>query len=577
MAVRDLNIEFFDEALTPGALRLARAKLDLVASYAGTQFAIEEALGTPSRQTLIDVQRDGAWARWGQENPGLADVLPLEILDAKETLRDPRRFYNPDLLAEAFAILDAALELLSLPFHPARVSLNFFEQPDCPLEITSMIAHAGDRKNNLFYEFFARQIPSLLAGQPHYIGISVNAFSQVLPALTLARLLKLAAGPSVHVGLGGNFFERVADTLAARPDFFAVFADSLATGEGESTVEMLVRALAEGRSLESVPNILYRSPEGSIRRTRWAPPPPMDELGIQDLAGLPMDRYLAPEPVLTIQGGKGCYWALCTFCDSYVGVTPDTKGLDRLVREIRNLRDGYGVRHFQFIDEAISPGRLRLMAERFLAEDLDIEWFCNGRLESRFTPELMQLLFDAGLRMVLWGVETGSPRIFKLIRKGVPEPRRIPLLRGAADAGIWNFAYIFFGFPSETYEEAMQTVELVASNTDIIHSYGRSIFTLGKHAPLYKDAQKLGLVDMYEDREELSTNLHYRDSRGMTDEELANAVAVCTRRCGQAYDYGVWFLLRYREFIHLYLSRYGRDEVAAMRMPGQQVPAEQFF
>ncbi len=578
VAVRDLNIEFFDALLTPEALQLAIGRLKLIEDYTGTQYALEAKLGGVSRQTKIDLQRHRAWLAWNAENPGLASALARGVLDAKETLRDPRRFYNPDYLAEAFSVLDSALELASLPYHPARVSLNSFEQPDCDLDVESLVAFTADPRNNLFAEFFAEQVPGLLAENAHYIGISINAFSQVIPGLTLARMLEEAGGGRVHVGIGGNFFERVSDSLAGLPQFFATFADSVAVGEGERTVETLVRALEAGRPLHEVPNILYfDAAEGVVRTTRSAPPPAMDEVGIQDLEGLPLELYMAPELVLTIQAGKGCYWGRCTFCDSYVGVTPDEKGLDRLVREIRHLRDVYGVRHFQFIDEAISPDRMRQIADRFLDDALDIEWFCNGRLENRFTPGLMQVLHSAGLRMVLWGVETGSRRIFGLIRKGVDFDKRLPLLRGSAAAGVWNFAYIFFGFPSETYDEALETVEMICANTDAIHSYGKSIFTLGKHAPLFKDAAKLGLVDMAENREELSTNLHYRDTRGMADSELARASGICTRLCAEAYDRGVWFLLRYREFIHLYLSRYGLAAVTEMKMPSLKVPTEQYF
>lgn len=576
VAVRDLNIEYFDAMLTPEALQLAIGRLKLIEDYTGTQYALESKLGGATRQTKIDLQRHRAWLAWQSVNPGLAAALPRTILDAKETFRDPRRFYNPDLLAEAFAVLDSALELLSMPYHPARISLNSYDQPDCDFDVASLIEFTADLPNNPFAEFFADCVPGMLAEQPHYIGISINAFSQVIPGLTIARMLKEAGAP--HVGIGGNFFERVADTLSERPHFFEAFADSLAVGEGERTVEYLVQALAAGTSLAEVPNILYYDrDEQVVRVTPTAPPPPMDEVGIQDLAGLPLDLYLAPDLVLTIQAGKGCYWGRCTFCDSYVGVTPDEKGIDRLIREITHLRDTYGVRHYQFIDEAISPDRLRLIADRFMEADLDIEWFCNGRLENRFTPGLMQVLHAAGLRMVLWGVETGSKRIFKLIRKGVDFEKRIPLLRGSADAGVWNFAYIFFGFPSETYDEALETVEMICANTDVIHSYGKSIFTLGKHAPLFRDAAKLGLVDMYENREELSTNLHYRDTRGMSDEELNRASGMCTRLCAQAYDRGVWFLLRYREFIHLYLCHFGRDAVAQMKMPTYKTPTEQYF
>jgi radical SAM superfamily enzyme YgiQ (UPF0313 family) len=106
----------------------------------------------------------------------------------------------------------------------------------------------------------------------------------------------------------------------------------------------------------------------------------MDAIGIQDLAGLPLDKYLSPELVLTIQAGKGCYWGMCSFCGSFWGVTEDEKSLDRLIQEIRHLRDTYGIRHFQLIDEAIRPAMMRAMAQRVIDEKRNITRFSNGRI-----------------------------------------------------------------------------------------------------------------------------------------------------------------------------------------------------
>ncbi len=582
VALRDLNIEYYDHVLTPEYLTAVRDRLVLLDRYVGTQVAVARELGGLPRKLELDVVRHRAYLSWLAEHPDGLEPVIAQVGQAKDTLRDPERFYRPDLLVPALAVLDRALEAMSLLFFPARLALNFFELPGCEMTVDSLIAHATDREINPFHDWFAAQVPSLLEGSPHYVGISINAFSQVLPGLTLAYLLKKAAPEGVHVGIGGNFFVRVREVLAERPAFFETFADSIAFGEGEYTSAVLVEALARGDDPDGVPNLLFaqvgEGGQTAVVRTPDRSPPPMDAVGKQDLAGLPLDRYFTPELVLTIQSSKSCYWARCTFCDSYVAATPDAKSLDILVDEIRHLRDTYGVRHLQFIDEAISPARMRAMAERFIAEKLDVTWFCNGRLESRFTPALLELLFRAGLRMVLWGFETGSPRIFKLIRKGVPFDRRLPILRAASEAGIWNFAYVFFGFPTETWDDAVATIDVICENKDVLHSYGRSVFTLGKHAPLFAEHEKLGLVDVVEDREELSTNLHYRDTRGMQAEQLEEAMKQCTRRCGQAYEYGLWFFLRYRENIHLYVSRFGREWVSDYRLLARQgIPVEQYY
>jgi radical SAM superfamily enzyme YgiQ (UPF0313 family) len=577
-AVRDLNVEFYDEILTPEHLREVRDQLQILGQYTGPEAMLAEILGDATRQTIIEAHRARAVEEFLATQGGLLEEIPKKVLDAKETLRDPRRFYNPDFLVESLATLDAAMQIASLPFHPARMSLNFFEQPDCLLTVESLIVSATDERNNMFRAFYDRQLPSLLAEEADYIGISINAFSQVLPGVTLAYLLKQAAPPGTVIGIGGNFFERVKDTLMDRPRFFEHFCHNLVVGEGEHTVKLLMQAMAEGRSPATVPNLLYLE-DGRVKASFAMSPPQMNTIGSQDLAGLPLDKYLTPELVLTVQAGKGCYWGLCSFCDSFWGVTEDTKSLDRLVNELKFLRDTYGVRHFQFIDEAIRPEYMRAMAERFIAERLDITWFSNGRLELGFTPDLMQLLYGSGLRLVLWGVETGSKRIHEAVKKGVPFEKRLPILRGSAEAGIWNFAYIFFGFPTETREEAQSTIDMICANTDIIQSYGRSVFTLGRHSPLYYQAERDGLLEVYESVEELSANAHYKikSDEGMSDDELNLMLRRCTQACVEAYGHGLWFFLRYREFMHLYVQRFGAASVSDWKLPRLALAERQYF
>lgn len=579
-AVRDLNVEFYDEVLTPGYLRDVKDDLTIMSQYNSPQALLAELLGETSRQTIIDAHRARAIEDFVATQGSLLTELPRRILDAKETFRDPRRFYNPDFLVEAFPVLDSAMQVVSLRYHPARMSLNFYEQADCLLTVESLITMASDERNNMFRDFYQKHLQSLLDEEADYIGISINAFSQVVPGVTLAYMLKQAAPPGTIVGIGGNFFERVKKTLKERPRFFQHFCDTLVIGEGEQTVLMLMRAIQQRKPLSDVPNMLYLDEDGkTVRESTARPVPQMDTIGIQDLEGLPLDKYLTPELVLTIQAGKGCYWGKCSFCDSFWGVTEDTKSLDRLVEEIRFLRDTYGVRHFQFIDEAIRPGYMEAMARRFIAEKLDITWFSNGRLENGFTPELMRLLYRAGLRLVLWGVETGSKRIHDQIKKGVPFERRLPILRGSAEAGIWNFAYIFFGYPTETLEEAQSTIDMLCENTDIFHSYGRSVFTLGRHSPLYSQAEKDGLLEVHESIEELSANAQYRikSDVGMTDEEQQMMMRRCTERCVEAYGHGLWFFLRYREFMHLYVQRFGVEYVSGYKMPRLALAERQYY
>jgi radical SAM superfamily enzyme YgiQ (UPF0313 family) len=563
--IRDLNIEYYDHVLSPVYLQRVRDRLHLDLEYLGTQSSFRLMLDPHSVDAHLDRVRLQAIKRFVDEHGEMLNHLPHLIMDAKETLKDPRRFYNPDMLIEALQVIDLALKAASTPYFPAQLNFNYFEQPGLMMNTNNLIAQVQDRRTNMFIPFYEEVLPDLLATKADYVGISINCFSQLVPGLTLAHMLRKAAPEGLHVGIGGNFFTRVTDALSQRPEFFEAFAHSLCFGEGEDQLLELVQALDRGESLESVPSLLYLD-GGEVRKTRPRKALPMDQIGFQDLKGFPLDKYLTPELILTIRASKGCYWGKCSFCDSFYGVDDDVKSLDRLVEEIRFLRDTYGVRHFQFIDEAMRPAYMRKLAQRFIDEELNITWFCNGRIEKAFTPDLFEVLYAAGLRMVLWGYETGSPRILELINKGVGYQQRFDILRYASDAGIFNFNYLFFGYPTETREEAQMTIDSICQNTDLIHAYGRSVFTLNKQSPLYLEAEKHGILEVIEDVEELSTTLTYKATSGMDDTELRDALKSCTRQCLEAYEYGLWMYLRNRENIHLYLSRFGSEGVKNYRM-----------
>lgn len=565
--LRDLNIEFYDEILSPEYLEVSKQRMLLNYNYLYTKNMLRSLINDRTLEFQIEGKRFIEIEKFLKESRGIFDRIPSMILDAKETLRDPRRFYNPLLLVDAFYTIDKALEMVSLPFYPARLSFNSFEQPDCLLSTESLIEFARNRSANLFYEYFERHVPDLLSCNPDLVAISINSFSQVLPGLTLAAMIREKAPPSCFTSIGGNFFGRVKDALLRRHEFFRTFTQSVSLGEGEKQLLVLVEELMEDRNLGRVPNFLYLDEEKSqVRFTFEQEPERLDNLGIQDLEGLPLEKYLTPEIVACIQSSKGCYWGKCTFCDTDFGVWQDMKSIDRLLQEIRCLKDRYGIRHYEFVDESILPSYMRVMADRFIKENLGIYWFSNARTEASFTKELLDLLHKSGLTMLLWGFESGARRIMELINKGVDIDSRFDILRASAQAGIWNFAYVFFGFPSETREEAMETIQAICDHKDIIHSYGRSVFTLGKHSPLYLEAERYGIIDIIQDMEELSTNLHYISKQGLHDEEVDEMMRSCTQICAEAYDYSLWYYLRYRENIHLYLAKFGLDYVANFKV-----------
>lgn len=582
----DLNLMFYESILSSNHLNYTRELALLRRSHLASKSFFSLATHDSSDQFKVEAAHLLELDRYFEMNKDLLkNEAPLKedpwnaaaslIDEALATMRDPERFYNPMSLVNALIVIDETLRLASLPFFPAKISLNDYRNPLCRLNVSDIAFYTKDRKTNMFIDFYEETIPELFPNPPdkfpqevpEIIAISINAFSQVIPGLTLARMLKERFGDSCHLCIGGNFFGRLKDALMKREEFFQLFCDSLVLGEGEETMVALVQAVQDGSSLETVPRILYWDKEAKVvRDTPDQKRLPLEEIGFLDLEGLPLGRYLTPHLVICIQYSRGCYWGKCTFCDAYYGVQFNKKSLDRFTSEVSYLKNKYGIAHFEFIDECIRPIEMKEIAQRFKEENLNIHWFTNARTELQFTPDVFDSLREGGLTMLLWGIESGSRRIMQLIQKGVGLPDRLKILENAKNAGLWNFAYIFFGFPSETKEEAMETIQMICNNTNIIHSYGRSIFTLGKHSPLRKSAKRFGIVDLVEDDQALSTNLFYKVTSGMNQEEVENIAKACTTICYEAYNSPLWMYLRNRENLHLYLAKHGADFVANFKL-----------
>lgn len=567
VVLRDLNVEFYDEALTPEYMDLSKKRIELEHNYLLPHCTLQRLIGEDSVDLKIKMMKLQEIERFLKEERKTYDGIQNRVLDARETFRDRRRFYNPVLLVDAFFTIDKALEIISLPFHPARISFYNFEQPHCLFATHSLMVHSKSRELNMFYDYFLQKMPGLLKVSPQMIAISINSFSQILPGLTLAMMLKKEAPPGCLINIGGNFFTRVRDTLMKRPEFFQSFTHTVTMGEGEKQTTQLVDEWKGSKDLSKVPNILYYDEAGGqVRYSFDEEPEKLNNLGFQDFEGLPLKKYFTPEIVASVQSSKGCYWGKCTFCDSDYGIKRDVKSHDRLVEEIMHLKKKFGIRHFEFTDESLRPEYMETMARRFIDERLDIFWFSNGRTEAGFTPELLRLLHESGCTMILWGFESGNERIMKLINKGIGISERYEILKSSDRSGIWNFAYVFFGFPTETEEEARDTIRAICANKDIIHSYGRSVFTLGKHSMLLEESSKYGIFDIREEGEELSSNISYKCSQGMTAKDTDALMKECTRTCATAYDYTLWYYLRYRENIHLYLVRFGKEYVKSFKV-----------
>ena len=450
------------------------------------------------------------------------------------------------------------MEIVSLPYSPTKVEFDGVINPFFKFNYESIKYFVLDKDSNIFADYYEKIIQKILDKNAGFIAVSINSSSQIIPGLTLTYMLKKRT--NAHINIGGNFFGRIANELQKHTEFFEIFADSVSIEEGEGPILELAKYYYGQHPVEMVPNFMYMK-DGKVVQNPKMKPIKLDAMHNMSLDGYDLTKYFAPEIVAPYQSSRGCYWGKCSFCDQDFGQNFNIKNINKVVDEFKELKEKYNISKFEFIDESVSPVYMNDFSDKLIAENFDVNYFCDARLETAFNADILKKAHKAGLRMIMWGLESGSDKVMELINKGIDLDRRFDILKDSKEALIWNFAFIFFGFPAETREDALKTIDMLVKNKDIIHSYGRSVFTMGRHAKLAEEPQKYGITKIYPAEEEFSPNINF-DSSGSNQAQLKEILQLCMQECSKAYENPLWMYLRYREWLFLYICKYGTDWVS---------------
>ncbi len=227
------------------------------------------------------------------------------------------------------------------------------------------------------------------------------------------------------------------------------------------------------------------------------------------------EKYFIPSPVIPIKTSSSCYYQQCAFCNHHGNVKYSEYKLEDIKQTIINSN----AKNFFFIDDMISKKRLLDIADT--VGNLDVNWMCQLRPTIDLDKETLQRLYDSGMKMVIWGVESGNDRILKLIRKGTNVKDVKVVLKDSFDVGITNVLYIMFGFPTETEQEFMDTFNFLEDHSEIISLISTSVFGMQKDTPIYKDPEKYDVIEIVEEkRTVLEPKLTYSVKKGLTREEI---------------------------------------------------------
>lgn len=489
-----------------------------------------------------------------------------EVQQAKATLRDPEAFLDFRSYWESRLVLEEVLQMVAAAYFPTAFSLATF-QTRRPLQSYDDFLHiTQNEQENPFIELYKEHfLERFLQEPPDVLGVSIIGMSQVVPGLTFARLVK-AEHPQTHIVVGGSVFTETMEQLKKCPELFGCLFDSIVLYEGEIPLLELCRCLSGGGDLSSVHNLVFKE-DGVVKVNALCVPEKAHLLPTPDFDGLPLDLYLSPYRILPILSSRGCYWGKCAFCShgAIYGHTYRKRPAEMVLGDLRMLTTKYSTKYFTFNDEAIAPKHLRDISEAVLSAGLEIYSTTDMRLDRLLTPDIVQTASAAGFKVFFFGLESGNDRVLCHMRKGSDIATAKRVLKECSDAGIWNHAFIFFGFPTEQPAEARETMDFVFANQDIIHSVGHSVFQLAGRSPARLCPDRYGISATHDDPESfLNLWSAYSVTSGLTMEQANEVAREFGDRVEQEYGvHSVWSRIA-KDHILFFVIQYNRSQLAAM-------------
>jgi radical SAM superfamily enzyme YgiQ (UPF0313 family) len=296
----------------------------------------------------------------------------------------------------------------------------------------------------------------------HVVGISGLTF-EAGEIHRMAQEVKRAF-PKKKVILGGPHA-----TVAPAESATDPHVDFAVVGEGEQTLTELVRQIEAGNDTPDIPGLAYRRNGQPTIIPRQLPSLSMDDLPFPAWDLIDIEKYLgftrqsivyAERKYMTIFTSRGCPYQ-CIYCHPVFGKKYRTRSPENVLEEMKTLYHQYGIREFHFADDNFNLDHAR--AERIC--DLIIESglkvylsFPNGVRGDILTPRLLKKMKDAGTFMVSYAIETGSPRLQKLLKKNIDFDKITQTINETDRLGILCNGFFMLGFPGETREELDMTL-----------------------------------------------------------------------------------------------------------------------
>lgn len=306
---------------------------------------------------------------------------------------------------------------------------------------------------------------SLERYKPKVVGFSVLTGPTIIDAINMSKEVSKNLRDTKIIWGG------IHPSLFTKQCLDESYIDIVVNGEGEETTYELTKAIIDGKEIKSIKGIFYKD-NGQIIGTgvRDLVPDLYNEIPLPAWDLLDMKQYIGPKfyasKVITFNTSRGCVFR-CGFCHNPFNYNKRTwRGLSakKIIKGIELLKDKYGINGIYFYEDDFDRNKDRVseFAELLLSKKIKIKWAKTTRAHYA-NKERLAKEYEAGLRYVEYGVESGSERMLRFIKKDQTTKQIKNAFTMCRELKIKTAALFILGLPTETEEEFEQTREFVVN------------------------------------------------------------------------------------------------------------------
>jgi hypothetical protein len=396
--------------------------------------------------------------------------------------------------------------------------------------------------------------------EPKLICFSVPFPGNLYSAFRCAQYIK-ANFPNIKTAMGGGFPNTELRELKDQRVF--EFFDFITLDDGELPVELVYNFVTSSEvEMPLKRTFLLENNQVIYKNNSTRHDYKQSEVGTPDYSDLLLDKYISvievanPMHSLWSDGrwnkltmAHGCYWGKCTFCDislDYIKLY-EPIAAKILVDRMEELIAQTGENGFHFVDEAAPPALMREVALEIIKRKLVVTWWTNIRFEKSFTADLCLLLKESGCIAVSGGLEVASDRLLELIKKGVTVEQVAQVTRNFTESGIMVHAYLMYGYPTQTIQETVDSLEMVRQlfELGVLQSGFWHQFAMTAHSPVGMFPEEFGVIPEQNEITFANNDINFKDKTGINHDKFSFGLkkSLFNYMHGICFDYDLqdWF------------------------------------